>query len=109
MSEEPEDIFAGGNINIAEAFRTGAPGYVWEFSEDHPTWLQTDSAREGQVRWYLTQRQGGEGDDPAYHIEVPPSVQGAMEVLVHVASKKIGSREQLLEAMLPALRAVLGW
>ena len=61
------------------------------------------------MRWYLTQRQGAEGDDPAYHIEVLPSVQGAMEVLVHVASKKLGSCEQLLDAMLPALRAVLGW
>jgi hypothetical protein len=37
-------------INIMEAFNALPEGYEWQFLPDRPTWLQTDSIRDGEAR-----------------------------------------------------------
>lgn len=93
-------------LGIMAAFAAPPEGFVWQFSPDAPTWLQTDSIRDGEAHWYLTQRQGDEGDDPAYYIEIEPTAQSIVEVIAQVADKAWTDKTQLLDAMLPAIRAV---
>lgn len=93
-------------LDIMAAFAAPPEGYEWQFLPDKPTWLQTDSVRDGEARWYLTQRQGESGDDPAWYIEIEPSARCIVEVLAQVADKAWTDKAQLLEALLPAIRAV---
>lgn len=93
-------------IDIAAALSTPPEGYVWEFSEDSPTWLQTDSIHDADAFWYLTNKQGSSTDDPAYHIEVKPTAPDILRVLAQVADKPWTDKKQLLEALLPAIRSV---
>jgi hypothetical protein len=93
-------------IDIMAAFAAPPEGYTWQFLPDKPTWLQTDSIRDGEAHWYLTHRQGEPGDDPAWFIEVEPSAQRIVEILAHVADKPWTDKAQLLEALLPAIRAI---
>lgn len=97
-------IDTGTTIDLKAAFEKGAPdGYIWRFSPDLPTFLQTDSIRDGEARWYLTQART---DDPAYWLEVPPTPEGIVDVLAQVGDKNWTNKGQLLDALLPAIRAV---
>lgn len=95
-------------IDIMAAFAAPLGGFVWEFDPDRPTWLQTNSIRDGEARWYLSKEQGGPNDDPAYYVEVEPTAAGVVDVLAQVADKSWTDKAQLLEVMLPAIRAVAG-
>lgn len=93
-------------IDIEAAFTNGPPeGYIWEFSSEVTTWLQMDNTK-GVVRWYLTKEQGDDSDDPEYYLEVPSSPQGILNVIAQVADKSWTDKGQLLEAIMPAIRAV---
>ncbi len=82
-------------------------GFVWDFRTDKQTFLQTDSDMAGHVRWYLTHASGEPGDDPAYSMEIHPSADAVLEALAHLSSKSWVDKAQLLEAILPAIRALV--
>ncbi len=92
--------------DFMEFFSARQDGFEWQFLPDKPTWLQTDSVRDAKARWYLTHRQGEEGDDPAYFIEIEPNAKCIIKVLTEVADKAWTDKAQLLEALLPAIRTV---
>lgn len=94
-------------IDIMAAFENPPEGFLWEFSPNEVTWLQTDSIRDGEAIWYLTKNQGGPNDDPAYYIEVEPTMQGVLNAIAQTADKAWTDKGQLLEVMLPAIRAVV--
>jgi len=77
----------------------------WEFSDDEPTFLQVDMPEPGKpARWYL--KKGFDGPEPAYAIQLHPSVESLTEVFVLMLQKRWTDKAQLLEALAPAIFAV---
>ena len=78
---------------------------LWEFSDEEPTFLQVDMPEPGKpARWYL--KKGFDGPEPAYAIQLHPSVERLTEVFVLMLQKRWTDKAQLLEALAPAIFAV---
>lgn len=94
-------------IDIMKAFETEPDeSYLWKFSEA-ATWLQTDSIRDGEALWYLTKTQGGHEDNPAYYVEIKPTACCLIDVMAQVVDKVWTDKSQLLDALMPVIRAVV--
>lgn len=80
-------------------FYAQAPAGQTLFTES-VTFIQTDSVRSGECRWYLSHCND---DDPAYFLEMDLTPVGVLKALAQLAQKPWTDKGQLLEAMLPVI------
>ena len=79
---------------------------IWEFKGDHPTFLYTESIEPGKVYWKLELGTNDRPGERAYEIKEDPS--DILDNLQHICEKTwLYDKGQLLEALLPAIRAVV--
>jgi hypothetical protein len=91
-------------ISILDLYQTKpSEDRVWRFSPNTKTFLQTDSDQKGNVRWYLTHSEGG---NPARYMEIEENPASVLSALRHYGDKSWCDRTQLLDALMPAIRAI---
>lgn len=86
-----------------EEIMANPPDGPWEFESGRPTFIQTDSDVAGEAHWYLTKDTNG---DPARFMEVPPDPQAILQIIEHYTGKTWVDDAQILEALMPAIRAL---
>ncbi len=97
------DRQASGLHSIADLMKKYPPESLrWTFENDRPTYLEIDDEQRAGACWVLTKEST---EDISY--EVTPTAHGVLSLIHHLSEKTWVDQEQMLDALMPAIRTVL--